>query len=208
MIIIDGKAQTGKSTLGDHIAKKYDPNYTLVYTVDDILNQLYKLRDLWFAGKMAEIYNRWIFWDEPQLETPKQEYWSQRNMIIQAFTSSFGFLHNHLILALPNIKGLSDIILTNLSLRFSVKSYLDRDKKVVRKAYVKVPLFNEMKQKFYWTTCEEYRIPEWTLTKEYYDAKANNFFVNQLDKWKMKLGPSFKIPEKPIIDVSNLEVPE
>jgi len=195
MIIIDGKAQTGKSTLGDHIARKYDPNYKLVYTVEEILEYLHFLKDLWFSGRKEEIYNKWIFWDEPQLETPKQEYWSQRNQIIQAFTSSFGFLHNHLVLALPNVKGLSDMVLTNISLRFSVVSFLNKKKEIIRKAYVKMPMYNEMKRRFYWTTVEEHTIPEWLMTKEYYDAKANNFFNTQLNKWdvKLKYEPKIKV---------------
>lgn len=206
MIIVDGKAQTGKSTLARYIAKKYDDKFVQIFQVEEILTYLEKLKGWWYAGQHDKIYNKWIFFDEPQLETPKQEFWSQRNMVIQAFTSSFGFLHNHLIMALPNIKGLSDVILTNISMRITVKSYLGKSEDIIRKGYIKLPIWNEFKQKFFWVSVEDFTIPTIEEDCQYIADKADNFFNNQLEKWKNKLKIKPKVNEKMREEVDNFNV--
>lgn len=188
IILIDGRGQVGKSTLGDEIAGKYDPEYDLCYTTKDIVEHFKKLREKWKNGEIEDCLYRWIFWDEPQLEIPRMRFWSERNLMIQALTSSFGFLKPSLILALPNVKGISDMIVTNILFRITVKVGFDRDKKIVRKGYIKLPKFNEIKNKFYWTTAEIYTIPELTKVTEknsdYMKRKMENFFNTQLSKWE------------------------
>jgi len=186
MIIVDGKAQTGKSTLAREIAARRDKKYITIFRIEELIEYLKKARELWFSGNAAEVMNHWVFFDEPQLEAARQEYWSNRNLILQAFTSSFGFLHNHLIMALPNIKGLADNVLTNISLRMSVMSYI-KDGKIVRKAYVKKPIFAERKNKFLWVTVQDFVIPHIEKDANYDDAKAHNFFDFQVKKWEDRM---------------------
>ncbi len=186
MIVIDGKAQTGKTTLARSICKKYDKNYKILFTIEDFLNHLESCKELYLAGEYRKVYGRWLLFDEPQLETPKQKFWSVRNQIIMAITSSFGFLHNHLVMALPNVKGLQDIVLTNISLRIRVESYL-KSNNIIRKGFVKIPIFAEMKQKFIWINVEINTIPLIEEDKEYDKNKAVNFFDNQLTKWRKDL---------------------
>jgi hypothetical protein len=194
LIIIDGKSQTGKSTLARYICKEYDPNYKLFFTVSDILEHLQFLKsklEKTADGKLflpKEYQNKWTFFDEPQLETPRQTFWAERNMILQAYTSAFGFLHNHLIMALPNIRGISDIILTNITFRISVVSHLKPDNSIMRKAYVKIPLFNDNKNKYFWVRVEDYTIPFIEKDLEYESKKTNNFFNVQLPKWEKEIG--------------------
>lgn len=199
LIIIDGKSQTGKSTLARYICSEFDKDYKLFFTVDDILQYLAFLRnnletkdDKLFLPLIYQ--DKWTFFDEPQLETPRQSFWSDRNMILQAYTSSFGFLHNHLVMALPNIKGISDIILTNITFRISVMSRLKNNNEILRKAYVKIPLFNDNKNKWYWVTVEEYRIPKIDSDLNYDSRKTNNFFNVQLPKWENQLNKNKWMP--------------
>jgi len=117
-------------------------------------------------------------------------------MIIESFTSSFGFLKQNIILCLPNIKGLSDIVLTNISMRITVRSFLQKKygrSGVIRKGYVKIPLWDERHNKFLWTTVEEYTIPDIADDIAYNVKKARNFFDNALDDWQKRLNTEAKI---------------
>lgn len=186
IIIIDGKSQTGKSTLADFICSKYDGEYSLCYRVEDVLAHFEKLKEDWDAGDYINTRYRWIFWDEPQNEIPRLMFWSERNMVIQKLTSSFGFLKPSMIMALPNIKGLNEMILTNILFRITVRAFL-KDDDIIRRGYVKIPIFNEVKNKFFWTTVENFKIPEIIETtkddSEYMKRKVTNFF-NQLVTWR------------------------
>ncbi len=194
MLIIDGKSQTGKTTLARSIAESYDPKFKIIFTIDDFLKHLESIKKDYLAGEFRKVYGRWLIFDEPQLETPKQKFWSVRNQIIMSITSGFGFLHNHLIMCLPNIKGLQDTVLTNISLRIRVESYL-KGNDIIRKGFVKVPIFSETRNKFMWITVENHKIPKIEEDKEYDKNKAINFFENQLDKWQTDLKKEGK--EKP-----------
>lgn len=187
IIVIDGKAQTGKSTLARYIAKRYDPDPIRVWTLEQLMDYLEMAEKLYYSGRFAEILNKFIVMEEPQLDSPKQEFWSARNAVIQAITSSFGFLKNHLILALPNIYGLSNTVYTNITLRMSVYSKLDKNRKIVRFANIQKPIWSDFKHKFYWRSVENYKIPELEEEKGYIDEKANNFFKIHLKRWKEKL---------------------
>lgn len=187
IIIIDGKSQTGKSTLADWLCRQYDEDFALCYTVEDVLKHFEKIKNMYNnESDHGLAFNRWIFWDEPQNEIPRLMFWSERNMVIQKLTSSFGFLKPSMVMALPNIKGLSEMVITNILFRISVKAFLKKDE-VVRHGYVKVPLFNEIKNKFYWTVVEDFKIKELkevTSDKsEYMKRKVTNFFT-QLEAWR------------------------
>jgi len=189
IVLIEGKSQTGKSTLAKHIAERYDPNYTLVYTVDDVLNRIRELKDLWFARRYKMCKYRWLFWDEPECEIPKAQFWSERNSVIQSITSSFGFLKPSLVMALPNIKGLSDLIITNVLLRISISAKLKKGK-IIRKGWVRTSYFDERRQKFRWRLVEEHTIPileDITKDRVYMKAKVNNFFNTQMERWQNKI---------------------
>jgi hypothetical protein len=199
LIIIDGKSQTGKSTLARYICKQFDENYKTFFTVNDLLNNLIEIKnnlkfenDKWILPK--EMLNHWNFFDEPSLEFGTQEgFWNERNKIMIAYTSGFGFLHNHLVMALPNIKGLSDIILTNITFRITVTSRILKDNTVLRKAFIKTPIYDEFKNRYFWVTVEEYKIPIIQEDKLYDSNKTNNFFNNQLPKWNERLNPKIEI---------------
>lgn len=189
IIIIDGKSQTGKSTLADWICKEQDREYSLCYKVEDVLKHFENLKEIWDSGKHMICWNRWLFWDEPQNEIPRLMFWSERNMVVQKLTSSFGFLKPSMVMALPNIKGLNEMILTNVLFRITVRAFLKK-KEIVRRGYVKIPIFNEIKNKFYWTTVENFKIPDLVeITKdnsEYMNRKVTNFFT-QLSAWRQDI---------------------
>lgn len=184
VIVIDGQAQTGKSTLARSIALKYDKNFKLAFTTEDILNYLKECANEYYNGNFKNILGKWIFFDEPQLDVPRMEFWSARNRIIQAVTSSFGFLKNNLIMALPNIKGLSDIVITNITMRVTVRCFELSDHTPIRKAYFKKVIWSEFKNKWYWKTYENHTIPYIIPDVNYDLNKADNFFKTQLTKWR------------------------
>lgn len=199
LIIIDGKAQTGKSTLARSICEHYcGKEYKRFYTIQEILDYLkgwakkiikYNPDGSYYLDQkeLDQIQNRWLLFEEPQLEASRQEYWSERNLILQSITSSYGFLHNPLIMTLPNIKGITDMVMTNISLRITVRAWENSLGNMVRKAYIRLPEFNEMKNKWYWTTVQHHTIPFIEADPLYNAEKAHNFFVNQLDKWNNSL---------------------
>jgi hypothetical protein len=194
LIIIDGKSQTGKSTLAKKICGEYDPNFKLVFTVEDVVEYMEELGELYNAGKIEDALNRVMFWDEPQGDITKK-FWDERNEIIQQITSMWGFLKPMLVMALPNVSGLSDIILTNMLMRISIKARLDKtDGTIIRKAYVRIPWEDMKRNKWRWTITpvEVYTVPKLediTQDKGYMDRKVNNFFNTQMTKWKTKLAP-------------------
>jgi hypothetical protein len=194
MIVIDGKAQTGKSTLAQYIAEHYDKDFKTVFTVKEILDYVKDIGDIYYSDydRWLNMRYKWLFWDEPNLEAVRNEWWSQRNTIIQLITSSYGFLKLNMILALPNVKGLSDIILTNISMRISVRSLLDKDRKIKRIATIRKPFWLEGRNKFVWIAVETFTIPELSMNKEYESAKADNFFKNQLVSWYQRLNKEDK----------------
>jgi hypothetical protein len=214
IVLIDGRGQAGKSTLADFIAKRYDKNYKLVYTVEEIIDRYKKLAELWLSGDYINSMYRWTFWDEPQLEVPRMAFWSDRNMIAQQLSSSFGFLKPSLIMALPNIKGLSDMILTNILFRITVNVHTNDKDEIVRKGYIKKPKYSESRNKFYWTGVETYTIPDMPeLTQfdsEYMKAKVNNFLNVQLKSWEQKLGigKKFDMPLSTIIEKERWTIPD
>ena len=191
MIIIDGKSQTGKSTLARSICTKYDPYYVTVFTIEELLNYLEQCKE-----NEDSQYGKFIFFDEPELEVSRSEWWTDRNRVLTFILSSFGFLHNNIVMALPNIKGLSDIILTNISLRINVKAdYDDFHKKIVRKAFIKKAVWSDMKNKFIWITTEIHTIPEIEKDIKYELSKRNNFYNIQLPKWKQQINKKNQIKE-------------
>lgn len=194
MIIISGKSQTGKSTLARSICSQYDPDYTTVFTIEELLNHLEKCKE-----NENEQSGRFIFFDEPELEVSRSEWWTDRNRVLTFILSSFGFLHNNIVMALPNIKGLSDIILTNISLRIDVKAdYDDYRKQIVRKAFIKKAIWSDQKNKFIWITTEIHTIPEIKKDMTYENLKRNNFYNIQLPKWREQLKVDKKDPYMPI----------
>jgi len=201
MIIVDGKAQTGKSTLAQYIAKHYDINHKTVFTVKEILDYVKEIGEVYFNDyeRWKTLRYKWVFWDEPQLEAVRNEWWSQRNTVIQLITSSYGFLKLNLIMALPNIKGLSDIILTNISMRISVKSVLDFNRKIKRIATIRKPFFLEHRNKFVWIAVETFNIPDIPMDLKYENDKAHNFFKVQLPAWHERLKVDTLIAKSPYI---------
>lgn len=191
MIIIDGKSQTGKSTLAKNICEKYDPNYITVFTIEELLSYLEKCKENEDTNQ-----GRFIFFDEPELEVNRNEWWTDRNRVLTFILSSFGFLHNNIVMALPNIKGLSDIILTNISLRISVKADYDEFKKrIVRKAIIKKAIWSDMKNKFIWITTEIHTIPDIEKDMNYEQLKRHNFYDVQLPKWRSQINKNNDIKE-------------
>lgn len=183
MIIITGRSQCGKSTLGRSICEKFDKDYVTVFTIEELLNYLEKCKE----NEIAYL-KKFIFFDEPELEVSRNEWWTDRNRVLCFILSSFGFLHNNIVMALPNIKGLSDIILTNISLRIDVNAeYNERTKTIVRKAYIKKAIWSDFKNKFMWITTEVHTIPDISKNQNYEDRKRHNFFDIQLPKWKNQI---------------------
>jgi energy-coupling factor transporter ATP-binding protein EcfA2 len=210
LIVVTGKSQVGKSTLAKHMCGVFDRTYKTVFTTDQLLDYIEEIRDYYYNDyeKWLRYRYKWIFWDEPQLETDKTEFWSQRNIVLGMLTSSFGFLKQNMICALPNIRRLSDNLLTNLTFRVDVKAVLDRDKKIKRIAYIKKPLFIERKNKFGWVTCQIYTIPEIEEDKGYNKDKADNFFKTQLPAWRERIRNEglYRNPIKPLTTAQILKM--
>jgi hypothetical protein len=175
VILIDGRTQSGKTMLGQYIAKEYDPDFKTFFTVQEIINYFKKFEN-----------NRWILLEEPQLEANRLRFWDERNLIMSMFISAFGFTKNSLIMTLPNIKGISDMLLTNISMRITVISDLDKGDKIKRIAFIKKPIYNARRDKYIWTTVENYPIPELQVDQDYLIRKKANFGM-KLNEWDKRL---------------------
>lgn len=189
LIAITGKSQSGKSTFARWICEKYDRHYVTVFTVEDILNYIDKIKKLYYDDmeEWKRMRWKWIFWDEPQLEIDKTEFWSQRNIVLGMLTSSYGFLKQNMVVALPNLRKLSDNLLTNLTYRIDMKAVLGRNREIIRKAYFKKPIYIERKNKYGWTTFQQITVPFIEEDKKYDKAKADNFFNTQLPMWRKRV---------------------
>lgn len=187
LIVIDGMSQSGKSTLGEWICRNFDitfnPELQIVYEPKQIIDYLKYIKEKWYGGEKEKILNKWIFWDEPQVSIPKQKFWDERNQIARDLTSTWGFLKQHLVMALPNISGISDTILTNILFRIHIKMFLT-EKGILRIAYCKTPYYNEYNKKWYWITFQQFLIPNISFSEIYYNKKIKNFFENLLPKWE------------------------
>jgi len=205
LIVIDGKSQTGKSTLARLICQTFDQHYKTFFQVKDIIDHLNYLKgktywNQWLDDKFEwhdeytlpyEYQNKFTFFDEPQIAGGSNyEFWSERNQILSAYTSTFGFLHQSLVMALPNIFGISPTILTNITMRIKIRSFLGRNKNIVRKAYIDIPneFATDMKGKYFWRGVEVWTIPDIEPDSEYNTRKTKNFFDVALPEWERKLG--------------------
>ena len=179
LIVVDGKAQTGKSTTAQYVCEHYDKDYVTVFTIEELTKYL-------DYATVNNIKNRWIFFDEPQLQSPRATWWSEKNQALQAITSSYGFLKSHMIMALPNLKGISNIVLTNLCMRITMRSYLTADGIVKYVAFVKLPQYSEYHRRWYFYTMEERTMPNLIQSDEYFVRKKENF-RNMLDDQLKKI---------------------
>lgn len=191
LIIMDGRTQAGKTMFARFLAESYDPKYNLFFNVEDIIiyfqSEIKRVKEyIERTGVYPPFENRWIVYDEPQLDAPRQQFWDERNRVLSAFSSAYGFTHTHLIMCLPNIKGIQDTLLTNISLRMTIVSDLDRNDNIVRKAFVKIPKFNESKNKYFWTVCQIHTIPFIEENWEYNKKKLANF-DEKLNEWQAML---------------------
>lgn len=175
IILIDGRTQTGKSTFAEHIARHYDKDYKIFFTVKDLVNYFKNFE-----------YNRWIILEEPQLEANRMRFWDERNMVMAMFVSAFGFTKNNLIMTLPALKGIADILLTNISLRITIVNHLNFKDEVVREAYIKKPVFNAKRDKWIWVTTEQHNIPTLPIDAGYLEKKKINF-DEKLTEWNNRL---------------------
>jgi hypothetical protein len=187
MILIDGQGQVGKTTFGGYLCNEYDREYVPVYTIEDIVKYLLWAKEEWLKGNQAYVTGKFLLYDEPQIDCARNEYYSKRNIILEKFTSAYGFLKNGLVLCLPTPKGLSDRILINLTLRISLDVWEMRGGGIIRKGFVKLPKWNDIKQKHYWTTVEKFTIP-FIKEQKWLPQKMENFFDTQLNKWASDMG--------------------
>jgi hypothetical protein len=209
ILIIDGQTQTGKSTLGRKICSSYDSTYTKIFTVKDFLDYFFKCKEdlginesgqITKPENISKVWNKWILFDEIEVEANRMEFWSEKNVVLMYIVSSFGWLHNHIVMTLPNIKGLSEIILTNLTMRITVKADEGKTGEIRRMAYIKKPIWSDMKNKYIWVTIEHHSIPLIEKDQSYEDGKANNFFNVQLVSWKAKIDKKLGLGIRPAID--------
>lgn len=175
VILIDGRTRSGKSRLAKFIAYERDPNFKRFWSIKDIISYAFNFEN-----------DRWIILEEPQLEANRLRFWDDRNLVLSMFISAYGFTNNHLIMTLPNIKGISDMLLTNVSLRITVVARLNNKDQIVRKAYFKKALWNEKRQKYIWTTVEEFTIPNIDDDPNYEEDKRKNF-MEKLKEWDKRL---------------------
>ena len=184
--LIDGISQSGKSTKGEMLCKEYDPNYTLVQTVEDIIRYVENLKRLYKQGKYNRVFNRWILWDEPEAEVPKQQFWDDRNIIADQMVSTWGFLKQHLVLCLPDTSKIR--ITPNILMKISVV-VKGRKPNLKRTGYVRLPFFNQKTQKWGWTLnpVEQFNIEEYKFSESYEKRKVDFFFNNLVPRWKLQM---------------------
>lgn len=192
VILIDGKTQTGKSTLARYICSRYDPNYTTIFTVEDFLkylNFLYsKLENIDGELMLPKQYcYKWILFDEVELETPSQKFYADKNIVLQSIIAGFGFLKQNMIMTLPDLRGISELLYINITMRISVKRFLNYNKEIVRTAFIKIPLYNDNKRKYWWINVQASKIQPIETDKVYNTNKTKNFFETQLPKWTTQL---------------------
>jgi alpha-galactosidase/6-phospho-beta-glucosidase family protein len=71
-------------------------------------------------------------------------------------------------------------------MRITVVSDLDKNDAIKRIAFIKKPIFNAKREKYIWTTVENYTIPYLEEDKEYLAKKKENFDL-KLDEWDKRL---------------------
>lgn len=203
VIPIEGRGQSGKSTFADWKTKQYDPNYFLMYTIED----LFKMIDGWTKlldveiikdngfdkaimkkpENMSKIMYKWIFWDEPQAEVNNIKFWDERIYIASQLTSTWGFLKQQLILATIDVGSLPSFFMRNVSCKIVMKVFLRNQEREYR-YFIHVPRKHPKTGKWYWGYPIGYGImPTVELPVEYWERKLNNFFNVQLEKLKDNL---------------------
>jgi archaellum biogenesis ATPase FlaH len=198
IILIDGKTQSGKSTLARSICMRYNQDYKRFFTVKDFISFLNEIKNkceltydttgkLIFAKIPNEYLFKWILFDEVELEAPIEDLWKNRNKVLTSITSGFGFLKENLIMTLPDITGVSKRIYKNITFRITTRSYLNNFKKITRKAYIKIPIYDDNKNKYFWVTVQEHTIPFIAEDHIYNAEKTHNFFFQQLPTWDKEL---------------------
>jgi hypothetical protein len=179
MIIIDGVSQSGKTTFGREICRANDKNYVTIFSVTELLNFIKSCKETSEYGKY-----KWILYDEPELDVDRANWFDERNKVLAFILSSYGFLHLNIVMCLPNIRRLSDTILTNISMRISIKTDYDELKNTIsRRALIKKAVYSEYKNKFIWITVEFHRIPAIEKDTEYEARKRSNFY-DRLPVWE------------------------
>jgi hypothetical protein len=182
MIIIDGISQSGKTTFGRSICEVFDPNYVTIFKIRELMKFL---RELKSRGEYKDYV--WVLIDEPQNEVDKNEWWDQRNKALTKIMSSYGFQHVNVVMCLPNVKRLSDSILTNLSLRISVvANFNERTNEIVRKAFIKKAMWSDKKNKHIWITTEVHTIQDIPKNEEY-EKRKRDVYYNNLEEWDKEL---------------------
>ena len=205
MIVIDGKSQSGKSTLARHICKVFDPEYTTVFTVKELLEYLERCSETYYNDmenyRKSSIWGKFILFDEIEIAVSKARFWEERNQVLTKIISSYGFLKQSIICTLPNIRGLTDLILTNLNFRIHVKAdFNEKHGKIFRTGFIKKAVWSDYKNKFIWITTEIHHIPwiekDWTYEKR----KADNFFKDSLPQWRKEILNAEKKGDRGVYD--------
>lgn len=198
IILIDGKSQTGKSELARMVCSEYDPDYKRFFTVDELLDYLSEIakkcefiRDK--NGKLIDVrvppeyMRRWYLFDEVQMESPDEDRYKNRNKVLVSIAGGFGFLLPGFIMTLPDLTGISRKLYKNITFRISTMSKLNRNREIERTAFIKLAIYDDNKNRYFWRTVEINKIPfikESEDRRIYHAEKTHNFFVTQLDKWR------------------------
>lgn len=188
IIIIDGKSQTGKSTLAKYICRTYDKNFITTFRMEQILEWLGWVDEEWRSGRSYNVKGRFIMYDEPQADAPTTDFQSPRNKIVKKFFSMSGMLKIGLVMALPDLLGISKTLYRNILMRISLTVRKVGNEKR-RYGFVKIPFYDEFANKYKWLTVERFPIPELPHDEpEYMKLKNENFFDVQLPKWREEMG--------------------
>jgi hypothetical protein len=167
IILVDGQIQNGKSTFARWLVSKYDSSPEIIFTAEKLLEYLNNNID------NPKIQNKWILFDELELQAGSTEFRTDRNFVIRAVISSFGYLHNHLIMTCPSMKGIDAQVREMINWRITIRTY-EYKKQLIRKAYVKKPYWDK-NEKMKWLTFEELKIPIVERSLDYETNKINNF---------------------------------
>lgn len=179
---VEGRSQSGKSTLGWWICTRYDPSPVLVYTADELLDLMDNYTRRFEAGDRTMLY-KWVMFDEPQQEAfNKRESDARADAIVQV-VNGFGFLKQNLCVCLPDLGEIGKhIYTTNLTIRIVIK-VRRKHGQVYRTGYVYQGSKPIWETKWKWYDKGYFRIPWIDLPAGYMPRKTDNF-KDKLGRWR------------------------
>jgi len=183
-IVIEGRAQTGKTTFGRYICLHYDLNYNLLYSVQDAFKILDNYKAQYFAGSTAMLW-KWNLLDEPQLEAPSVKYRDERALALQQIIGSWGELKQNLVLTLPDMGDIGKRFYRNLTYRIQMS--VKKNKQTGEREYIAIfyrPYKPIWINTWKWLRIGKFIVPNVEKDVDSLERKMDNFFNDKLGRLK------------------------